>query len=69
MDLNSKLLSRYINILNEFGFDCREERIFLETHKGNNQLMRLCRMSKRIKTAVQDNMLRDRSGSTNFEEV
>lgn len=51
-DSDSEELAEYMNILNDRGFDSLEEFNFLESHKCDEKLLRLCRMSRRVKQAL-----------------
>lgn len=48
----SDLLAEYIDILN--GSELFAERDFLREHQGNTRLIRLAKMSKRIKSALDE---------------
>lgn len=44
-----KLLSQYMDLMNKYGVDSCEEECFLLEHADDEDLSRLCRMSKRLK--------------------
>lgn len=52
MQDTSRLLTRYMRILNRYGFDSLQHELFLDRHKGDERFIRLARMARRIKIAL-----------------
>lgn len=52
-DSDPEALAEYMNIPNNSGFDSLEEFNFLEQHKGDEKLLRLCRVIRRVKQALK----------------
>lgn len=53
----SQRLAEYMDILNRFGANSVEEKAFLEAHADHARLLSLCRMSRRVKEALDGNYM------------
>ena len=52
MQPTCELLGQYAELLNDFGVDSHEARLFLENHRINEEFFELAQLSRKVKLAL-----------------
>lgn len=54
MNHEERILADYIDLLNEVGFDSFEEKMFLQKLEGDEDILRILRIARRVKLALTE---------------